>query len=33
MTFDAVTGNFVRSYVDSSLGCDVRDAFTSHNVQ
>jgi hypothetical protein len=32
MTFDAVTGNFVRSYVDSSLGCDVRDAFTSHNV-
>jgi hypothetical protein len=33
MTFDPLSGNFVRSYTDSHLGCDIpRSTFTSHNV-
>ena len=33
MTFDPLTGNFVRSFTDSRLGCDMpRWQFTSHNV-
>jgi hypothetical protein len=32
MTFDPTSGNFVRSFTDSTLGCDTRQRFTSHNV-
>jgi hypothetical protein len=32
MTFDPTSGNFVRSFTDSTLGCDSRLPLTSHNV-
>jgi hypothetical protein len=32
MTFDATSGNFVRSFTDSTLGCDSRLPLMSHNV-
>ena len=33
MTFDPTTGTFVRSFTDSTLGCNLpRERFTSHNV-
>jgi hypothetical protein len=32
MTFDVTSGNFVRSFTDSTLGCDSRLPLTSHNV-
>ena len=32
MTFEPVTNAFVRPFTDSTLGCDSRQRFTSHNV-